>query len=67
MKRKLATLATGALMMIGMAGTVAAAPPPFTTVCLNPAGNEVQGERCQGEALDEVNLNPAGKAPPGQN
>lgn len=64
MKRKLAALAATALMV---AGTAAAAPPPFSTVCLNPAGNEVQGEQCQGEALDEVNLNPAGKAPPGQN
>ena len=30
----------------------------------NPAGNETQG---QGKAITVTNVNPAGKAPPGQN
>lgn len=38
----------------------------ITSVCKNPGGQEPQGN-CSGEALDEENQNPTGKAPPGQN
>ena len=38
----------------------------ITTRCENPGGQEPQGQ-CQGQALEETRVNPAGKAPPGQN
>ncbi len=55
-----AVAAVGALMVPG------AAFGKITPVCHNPGGQEPQGN-CQGSALTEVNENPSGKAPPGQN
>ena len=64
MKRMFTVLAV-ALVMVAM--IVATAMPAFAKITekrTNPAGNETQG---QGKAITVTNVNPAGKAPPGQN
>ena len=67
MKRMFTVLAV-ALVMVAM--IVATAMPAFAQgggiqeKRTNPAGNETQG---QGKAITVTNVNPSGKAPPGQN
>ncbi len=51
--------------LLAAALSLAAGGTAFARItCENPGGQEPQGQ-CQGEALERVN--PAGKAPPGQN
>ena len=70
MKRKLvaasfaAALATAAA--VAPAAGALAAGGGITTQCTNPGGQTVHGQ-CNGSALTETNVNPAGHAPPGQN
>ena len=52
-----------AMLVSSVATPVAARIEP---VCQNPGGGEPQGN-CQGQALEEENQNPTGKAPRGHN
>jgi hypothetical protein len=63
-KRVGAALAVGAVA-VGLS-VPGAAGAKITTQCINPGGQEVHGQ-CNGKALDEQHVNPAGFAPPGHN
>ena len=64
MRKRIALLVMALMMALSMSfGGVAFAK--ITLVCENPGGQEPQGQ-CQGEALTETAVNPAGHAPPGQ-
>ncbi len=66
LKKIAAIAATAAIVAVVPAGSAVAKIEP---VCTNPGGNEPAGQqdKCQGQALEEENRNPAGKAPPGHN
>jgi len=71
MKKLLIAAAIAAPLALSL-GTVApldgahVASAKITQECRNGGGQEPKGN-CNGKALDKVNVNPAGKAPRGQN
>jgi hypothetical protein len=68
-KTQIVILAIAALILtlaFSSTGLVSDVSAKITSVCKNPGGQEPQGN-CSGEALEEENQNPSGKAPPGQN
>jgi F0F1-type ATP synthase membrane subunit c/vacuolar-type H+-ATPase subunit K len=62
--RKRITVLVAALMMALTMSLSGLAFGKITEERRNPAGNETQG---QGQAITVTNVNPSGKAPPGQN
>ncbi len=62
--RKRITLLIAALMLALTMSFGGVAFAKITEQRTNPAGNETQG---QGKAITVQNVNPSGKAPPGQN
>ena len=62
--RKRVALLVMALVMAVMMSFGGMAFAKITEERTNPAGNETQG---QGKAITVTNVNPTGKAPPGQN
>lgn len=62
----LAIAALTLTLAVSSTGLVNDVSAKITPVCKNPGGQEPQGN-CSGEALEEENQNPTGKAPAGQN
>jgi len=61
-----AVVMLGAAIAPSFVTSVSAQGGGITKQCTNPSGNPVNGQ-CNGQALEEKNVNPSGFAPPGQN